>query len=339
MSRVKWVTAAGVAICLIATAGFLMMPQGEKVQNVPGVISLRENTIESKLSQTLIAQHSYTLSHANQVGFKLYFVSYIEQNSELRMEIYENNSLLPTEEEILRSLEQGSSEIAMVSSLMPYLKESLVLEMPAVFHDYQEAKAVLSREEVLNVLNQKLKNSNMKLLLVGQDGYQYLFSTGEDSLEPGATVLCRQNHFSPYLLKQYGFNPLEQEGSLDDLQIKYQAEFYSLSEVMDYGPGKGQIYGTEDTLQLYYLLVNRNLYESFNDNVQAILHTAAKLLGEYTYQQLLENRTELYQTYKIQKLSDENKILAQQAIEQFWNENMGEDLIQFYELLQKLSNS
>jgi TRAP-type C4-dicarboxylate transport system substrate-binding protein len=337
-TRILW--AAVILLALCSSLLFALRRSGrDELSGVPGVVHLRASALERRIPRTLMVAHPYPLSNRNHLDFSLYFAQYTEQQTkDVRFEIYESNNLV-AEEDLLACVEQGTCEMAMTSSLLPYTKEGLVLELPALFGSYAAAREVLSSAEVKNHMNDALAYYNISLLYIGIDGYKYIFMPGQTPAQgSGGSVLCQENLLDRLVLRGYGFNPVETAIDLYAGHGYSSGYYYPLSVLSDYHMGGGVLYETNRELSPYYLVMNRAVYYGLSDQVRKVIDGAVANLESHAPQSLAASERKIWEdgTITVSELSAvRSSALAGEIIGQFFSENPGDELQNFYELLKK----
>ncbi|MFC3041793.1 DctP family TRAP transporter solute-binding subunit [Virgibacillus xinjiangensis] len=269
-----------------------------------------------------------------------------ESDGRLKVEIYPNGQLFPSDREAIEAVQLGNVEMTIpaIAPLASFNPDFSVFDLPFLFDDYEAAYAALDGELGQGLLD-SLEEEGMKGLVFGENGFRHL-SNNEGpvtSLEDiqGLKMRTLESPLHTDTFKQLGMNASPfafgelytalQQGTYDAMEapisLFYTNKFY---EVQDYLTLTGHVY------QATILLMNNDFYQSLPEDLQKLVMEAAEEFREEQRELAQQQDTEFLEDLKengmeVNELTEEQRqefIDAVQPVYEKYEEEIGQDLIE-----------
>lgn len=250
------------------------------------------------------------------------FKKSIEEKSEgrIKVETYPN-SQLGAERETLEGVQNGSIEMAVISTgpFSGFSKSMMILDLPYLFKNGEEAFEVLDGEFGDKLFDQLLEDTGMRGLAWGENGVRHMANNEKEIVTPddvaGLKIRTQENQAHMDMISAFGGNPTPiafnelysslQQGVIDGYENPFSLivgmKFY---EVTKYMTLTSHVYG------VYAFVINDDFYQTLPEDLQEILNEEAQkwaeIEREMNQQQEEEGRKVVEENgVKITELSDE----------------------------------
>lgn len=306
----------------------------------------RPNQNESSETITIRLAYLVSESHSSHIiGEK--FKEQIEEESggRLEVELYPSGSLFPSDREAVESVQLGNVEmtipaLAVVSS---FNQNFMVLDLPFLFDNYEEAYKVLDGEYGQNLLDE-LEDYNLKGLVYAENGFRHITNNERPIYEPedleGLKFRTLESPVQTDIFKAFGANASPfafgemytalQQGTYDAMEGPISLYYTSnLYEVQEYMSLVGQYYMPT------VLLMNNDFYEGLPEDLQEVVMEAAVMFRE-EQRELAHQQDEEYlevmkeDGLKVNDITEKQReafIEAAEPVYEKYEEKLGNNLI------------
>ena len=269
------------------------------------------------LSSPALAQTEISFGHVGEPGslFALSAEEFARRANEklgeqAKVVVY-GSSQLGTDEELLQKLRLGTAGMALPSTVMSsVVPEFGLFEMPYLVKDRDHMKRI-EAEVVWPTLAPAAEAQGYKVLAVWENGFRHITNNVRPITTPedlaGIKLRTPSGEWRVKMFQAYGANPTPmsfsevftalQTGVVDG-QENPLTQIYSakIQEVQDFLSMTGHVYTPA------YVLVGKNTWESWPEEVRTILEETAKETQAFVYENAARLETELLE--KIQAESD-----------------------------------
>lgn len=220
------------------------------------------------------------------------FKKSIEEKSDgrIKIETYPN-SQLGAERETLEGVQNGSIEAAVISTgpFSGFSKSMMVLDLPYLFKNGEEAFEVLDGEFGDQLYDQLLEDTGMRGLAWGENGVRHMANNKQGIVTPedvaGMKIRTQENQAHMDMISAFGGNPTPiafnelysslQQGVIDGYENPFSLivgmKFY---EVTKYMTLTSHVYG------VYAFVINDSAYQKLPEDLQEILNEEAQNWAE-----------------------------------------------------------
>ncbi|MGH6924384.1 MAG: TRAP transporter substrate-binding protein [Propylenella sp.] len=226
-------------------------------------------------------------------------------------------SQLGTDEELMQKLLLGTADIALPSTVMSsVVPEFGLFEMPYLVKDREHMKRI-EAEIVWPTLAPAAEAKGYKILAVWENGFRNITNNTRPVATPadlsGMKLRTPSGEWRVKMFQAYGANPTPMafsevftalqtgvmDGQENPLTQIYSAKFH---EVQDYLSMTGHVYTPA------YVLVGKNRWNSFPEDVRQILEETAKETQAFVYEQAAALESDL-----LDKIKAESDIAVNEA--------------------------
>lgn len=232
------------------------------------------------------------------------FKKSIEEKSDgrIKIETYPN-SQLGAERETLEGVQNGSIEMAVISTgpFSGFSKSMMVLDLPYLFKNGEEAFEVLDGEFGDQLYDQLLKDTGIRGLAWGENGVRHMTNNEKEIITPkdvsGLKIRTQENQAHMDMISAFGGNPTPiafnelysslQQGVIDGYENPFSLivgmKFY---EVTKYMTLTNHVYG------VYAFVINESAYQGLPEDLQQILKEETQNWAEIERQMNQDQETE-----------------------------------------------
>lgn len=250
------------------------------------------------------------------------FKKSIEEKSDgrIKIETYPN-SQLGAERETLEGVQNGSIEAAVISTgpFSGFSKSMMVLDLPYLFKNGEEAFGVLDGEFGDKLYDQLLEDTGMRGLAWGENGVRHMANNTRKIVTPedveGLKIRTQENQAHMDMISAFGGNPTPiafnelysslQQGVIDGYENPFSLIVgMKFHEVTKYMTLTSHVYG------VYAFVINEDSYQNLPEDLQEILNEEAQNWAEIERQMNQDQEAEgrkVVEEYgvEITELSDE----------------------------------
>ncbi|KZE39119.1 C4-dicarboxylate ABC transporter substrate-binding protein [Bhargavaea cecembensis] len=268
-----------------------------------------------------------------------------ESDGRLKVEIYPNGQLYPSDREAIEAVQLGNVEMTIpaLAPMASFNDKFLVFDLPFLFEDHESAYAALDGELGQELLKE-LEADKLKGLAFGENGFRHI-SNNEGPVESpedlaGQKFRTLENPLHTDTFKSFGTNASPfafgelytalQQKTYDAMEapisLYYTNKFY---EVQDYLTMSGHVYAA--TL----LLMNNDFYNGLPEDLQELLMEKAiefrdeqRELAQKQDKEFLEKLKE--SGMQVNELSAEQKKAFREAAQPVYDKyvpQIGEDIV------------
>lgn len=237
---------------------------------------------------TLKVAHSSAATNDRLENSLQEFKKSIEEKSEgrIKVETYPN-SQLGAERETLEGVQNGSIEAAVISTgpFSGFSKSMMVLDLPYLFKNGEEAFEVLDGEFGDKLYEQLLADTGMRGLAWGENGVRHMANNEREIVTPddvkGLKIRTQENQAHMDMISAFGGNPTPiafnelysslQQGVIDGYENPFSLIVgMKFQEVTKYMTLTSHVYG------VYAFVVNDDFYQTLPADLQEILNDEAQ---------------------------------------------------------------
>ncbi len=212
----------------------------------------------------------------------------------LKMKVYPN-AMLGGDRELLESCESGDIPFIVQTTApqIDFIPETAIFNLPCAFADIPELRATVNSPEFLKTVSNAYIKNGYRLLAVGDQGFRVMTSNkpvAALSDFSGIKIRTMENVYHIAFWKGIGASPTPmnfgevyiglQQGTIDAQENPYETTVAAkLYEQQKY------VIETNHVPHLLTLIASDTFYNKLSDEDRAIVDEAARLAGEYAYQQ------------------------------------------------------
>ncbi|WP_167578724.1 DctP family TRAP transporter solute-binding subunit [Jeotgalibacillus proteolyticus] len=213
-----------------------------------------------------------------------------KSNGRIKVETYPN-SQLGAERETLEGVQNGSIEMAVISTgpFSGFSKSMMVLDLPYLFKNGDEAFEVLDGEFGDQLYEQLLQDTGMRGLAWGENGVRHMANNIKEIVTPedlsGLKIRTQENQAHMDMISAFGGNPTPiafnelysslQQGVIDGYENPFSLivgmKFYEVTKFMTL---TNHVYG------VYAFVINEDAYQALPEDLQQILNEEAQTWAE-----------------------------------------------------------
>lgn len=209
-----------------------------------------------------------------------------ESGGRLNVELYPSGSLFPSDREAIEAVQLGNVEMTIpaLASVSGFDQDFMILDLPYLFEDTEEAYSVLDGPFGQNLLD-GLEDVNIKGLVYGENGFRHITNNIQPVYTPedieGQKMRTLESPVHTDVFNAFGANASPfafgemystlQQGTYDAMESPIALMYTSnLYEVQDYLSLTSHVY------MPVALLMNNDFYESLEPDLQEIVMDAAE---------------------------------------------------------------
>lgn len=209
-----------------------------------------------------------------------------ESDGRLNVELYPSGSLFPSDREAIEAVQLGNVEMTIpaLASVSGFDQDFMILDLPYLFEDTEEAYSVLDGPFGQNLLD-GLEDVNIKGLVYGENGFRHITNNQHPVYTPedieGQKMRTLESPVHTDVFNSFGANASPfafgemystlQQGTYDAMESPIALMYTSnLYEVQDYLSLTSHVY------MPVALLMNNDFYESLEPDLQEIVMDAAE---------------------------------------------------------------
>lgn len=209
-----------------------------------------------------------------------------ESDGRLRVEIYPSGSLFPSDREAIEAVQLGNVEMTIpaLASVSGFDQDFMILDLPYLFEDTEEAYTVLDGPFGQNLLD-GLEDVNIKGLVYGENGFRHITNNVQPVHTPedieGQKMRTLESPVHTDVFNAFGANASPfafgemystlQQGTYDAMEspiaLMYTSNLYEVQQYMSL---------TSHVYMPVALLMNNDFYESLEPDLQEIVMEAAE---------------------------------------------------------------
>lgn len=252
------------------------------------------------------------------------FKAQVEEDSggDLQVELYPSGSLFPSDREAIEAVQLGNVEMTLpaLASVSGFHQDFMILDLPYLFEDEEEAYSVLDGPFGQNLLD-GLDDVNIKGLAYGENGFRHITNNVQPVHTPkdieGQKMRTLESPVHTDVFNAFGANASPfafgemystlQQGTYDAMESPIALLYTSnLYEVQDYMSLTSHVYMPTA------LLMNNDFYESLSEAHQKIVMDASEMFKDEQRQLEQEQNEEYMQEMldaglQVNELTDEEK--------------------------------
>jgi tripartite ATP-independent transporter DctP family solute receptor len=214
-----------------------------------------------------------------------------KSDGRLKVEVFSNAELYASEREAIEAVQAGNIQAASPATapLTNFVEEFMALDFMFVFHDIDDANAILDGE-LGDVLKEKLEENQLKGIGWGSAGLTQITNSKKplETIEDfeGLKIRTMENNIHLDSLKEFGANPQPyafgeiysalQQNIFDGMQTTAQLiESSKIYEVQKY------ITILDNSFTAEALIMSKEFYDSLPDDLQQVVDEAGEEFTEY----------------------------------------------------------
>lgn len=216
------------------------------------------------------------------------FKKQIEEESDgrLKVELYPSGSLFPSDREAIEAVQLGNVEMTIpaLASVSGFDQDFMILDLPYLFEDTEEAYSVLDGPFGQGLLD-GLEDVNIKGLVYGENGFRHITNNLHPVYTPddieGQKMRTLESPVHADVFNAFGANASPfafgemystlQQGTYDAMEspiaLMYTSNLYEVQQYMSL---------TSHVYMPVALLMNNDFYESLEPDLQEIVMDAAE---------------------------------------------------------------
>lgn len=216
------------------------------------------------------------------------FKEQIEEESDgrLKVELYPSGSLFPSDREAIEAVQLGNVEMTIpaLASVSGFDQDFMILDLPYLFEDTEEAYSVLDGPFGQGLLD-GLEDVNIKGLVYGENGFRHITNNLHPVYTPddieGQKMRTLESPVHADVFNAFGANASPfafgemystlQQGTYDAMEspiaLMYTSNLYEVQQYMSL---------TSHVYMPVALLMNNDFYESLEPDLQEIVMDAAE---------------------------------------------------------------
>ena len=209
-----------------------------------------------------------------------------ESDGRLRVELYPSGSLFPSDREAIEAVQLGNVEMTIpaLASVSGFDQDFMILDLPYLFEDTEEAYSVLDGPFGQGLLD-GLEDVNIKGLVYGENGFRHITNNIQPVHTPkdieGQKMRTLESPVHADVFNAFGANASPfafgemystlQQGTYDAMEspiaLMYTSNLYEVQQYMSL---------TSHVYMPVALLMNNDFYESLEPDLQEIVMDAAE---------------------------------------------------------------
>jgi tripartite ATP-independent transporter DctP family solute receptor len=247
-----------------------------------------------------------------------------ESDGRIKIETYPN-SQLGAERETLEGVQNGSIEMAVISTgpFSGFSKSMMVLDLPYLFKNGEEAFEVLDGEFGDQLYDQLLEDTGMRGLAWGENGVRHMANNVKDIVTPedlsGLKIRTQENQAHMDMISAFGGNPTpiafnELYSSLQQGVIDGYENPFSLIVGMKFYEVTKHITLTSHVYGVYGFVINEDSYQALPKDLQGILNEESQKWAE------IERQMNQDQEAEGRKVVEENGVTITELNDEQFNQ-------------------
>lgn len=247
----------------------------------------RPNTDEQTGQKTIRLAHLVNPTQSTHIMSEE-FKKQIEEESDgrLKVELYPSGSLFPSDREAIEAVQLGNVEMTIpaLASVSGFDQDFMILDLPYLFEDTEEAYSVLDGPFGQGLLD-GLEDVNIKGLVYGENGFRHITNNLHPVYTPddieGQKMRTLESPVHADVFNAFGANASPfafgemystlQQGTYDAMEspiaLMYTSNLYEVQQYMSL---------TSHVYMPVALLMNNDFYESLEPDLQEIVVDAAE---------------------------------------------------------------
>lgn len=247
----------------------------------------RPNTDEQTGQKTIRLAHLVNPTQSTHIMSEE-FKKQIEEESDgrLKVELYPSGSLFPSDREAIEAVQLGNVEMTIpaLASVSGFDQDFMILDLPYLFEDTEEAYSVLDGPFGQGLLD-GLEDVNIKGLVYGENGFRHITNNLHPVYTPddieGQKMRTLESPVHADVFNAFGANASPfafgemystlQQGTYDAMEspiaLMYTSNLYEVQQYMSL---------TSHVYMPVALLMNNDFYESLEPDLQEIVMDAAE---------------------------------------------------------------
>lgn len=247
----------------------------------------RPNTDEQTGQKTIRLAHLVNPTESTHIMSEE-FKEQIEEESDgrLKVELYPSGSLFPSDREAIEAVQLGNVEMTIpaLASVSGFDQDFMILDLPYLFEDTEEAYSVLDGPFGQGLLD-GLEDVNIKGLVYGENGFRHITNNLHPVYTPddieGQKMRTLESPVHADVFNAFGANASPfafgemystlQQGTYDAMEspiaLMYTSNLYEVQQYMSL---------TSHVYMPVALLMNNDFYESLEPDLQEIVMDAAE---------------------------------------------------------------
>ena len=209
-----------------------------------------------------------------------------ESDGRLKVELYPSGSLFPSDREAIEAVQLGNVEMTIpaLASVSGFDQDFMILDLPYLFEDTEEAYSVLDGPFGQGLLD-GLEDVNIKGLVYGENGFRHITNNIQPVHTPedieGQKMRTLESPVHADVFNAFGANASPfafgemystlQQGTYDAMEspiaLMYTSNLYEVQQYMSL---------TSHVYMPVALLMNNDFYESLEPDLQEIVMDAAE---------------------------------------------------------------
>lgn len=209
-----------------------------------------------------------------------------ESDGRLNVELYPSGSLFPSDREAIEAVQLGNVEMTIpaLASVSGFDRDFMILDLPYLFEDTEEAYSVLDGPFGQGLLD-GLEDVNIKGLVYGENGFRHITNNIHPVYTPedieGQKMRTLESPVHADVFNAFGANASPfafgemystlQQGTYDAMEspiaLMYTSNLYEVQQYMSL---------TSHVYMPVALLMNNDFYESLEPDLQEIVMDAAE---------------------------------------------------------------
>ena len=283
----------------------------------------RPNTDEQTGQKTIRLAHLVNPTQSTHIMSEE-FKEQIEEESDgrLKVELYPSGSLFPSDREAIEAVQLGNVEMTIpaLASVSGFDQDFMILDLPYLFEDTEEAYSVLDGPFGQGLLD-GLEDVNIKGLVYGENGFRHITNNLHPVYTPddieGQKMRTLESPVHADVFNAFGANASPfafgemystlQQGTYDAMEspiaLMYTSNLYEVQQYMSL---------TSHVYMPVALLMNNDFYESLEPDLQEIVMDAAedyredqRMLSQEQNEEYMEEMVEA--GLQVNDLTDEEK--------------------------------
>lgn len=283
----------------------------------------RPNTDEQTGQKTIRLAHLVNPTQSTHIMSEE-FKEQIEEESDgrLKVELYPSGSLFPSDREAIEAVQLGNVEMTIpaLASVSGFDQDFMILDLPYLFEDTEEAYSVLDGPFGQGLLD-GLEDVNIKGLVYGENGFRHITNNLHPVYTPddieGQKMRTLESPVHADVFNAFGANASPfafgemystlQQGTYDAMEspiaLMYTSNLYEVQQYMSL---------TSHVYMPVALLMNNDFYESLEPDLQEIVMDAAedyredqRILSQEQNEEYMEEMVEA--GLQVNDLTDEEK--------------------------------
>lgn len=283
----------------------------------------RPNTDEQTGQKTIRLAHLVNPTQSTHIMSEE-FKKQIEEESDgrLKVELYPSGSLFPSDREAIEAVQLGNVEMTIpaLASVSGFDQDFMILDLPYLFEDTEEAYSVLDGPFGQGLLD-GLEDVNIKGLVYGENGFRHITNNLHPVYTPddieGQKMRTLESPVHADVFNAFGANASPfafgemystlQQGTYDAMEspiaLMYTSNLYEVQQYMSL---------TSHVYMPVALLMNNDFYESLEPDLQEIVMDAAedyredqRILSQEQNEEYMEEMVEA--GLQVNDLTDEEK--------------------------------